>query len=233
MPIEISRLVYGYAAFHSIRLLNGSFHVVFLLLNGISIPQIAVLQIVYAASVVLFEFPLGLIGDRIGKKPMVVFSCVCMAFFFITLSISTNFIVLIGVEIVFALGLASISGSFEGWVQDICNFYKIDFTKIAYNWTFYFGLLGVIFALIGYIIASLITDLSIVYLIIGALFLLPMLLFLITPSDFLRVKSNKNQNSVSYHFKSLKICFSQPRYLRYLSITVVLTCLMQIIFHLN
>lgn len=68
MDAQVKRLLHGCAGMNSVRMMTGSFHVFYLFSLGVSVSQIAMLQMIFSVAVFLFELPTGILGDKLGVK---------------------------------------------------------------------------------------------------------------------------------------------------------------------
>ncbi|NJQ21771.1 MFS transporter [Enterobacter pseudoroggenkampii] len=106
----------NYGLYNAIRMLIGVYHAAFLISTGISISQLAILQIVFSATVLLLDFPLSVFADRYYRKQIVVIGVFFTIIFYPLCTLSPNFTALLFSEISYAIGICSISGAIEGWV---------------------------------------------------------------------------------------------------------------------
>ncbi|WP_245407034.1 MFS transporter [Bartonella tribocorum] len=112
---EVKKLLYGCAVMSGMRLITGSFHAFFLLSMGVSIAQLALLQIVFSVAICIFEVPCGILGDKIGVKQNVILSCFFLCIY------APNLSVLIPAEIIYALGFALFSGADSTWIKGLID----------------------------------------------------------------------------------------------------------------
>ncbi|WP_375619701.1 MFS transporter [Bartonella sp. TS25HLJMH] len=118
---EVKKLLYGCAAMSGVRLITGSFHAFFFLSMGVSITQLALLQIVFSVAICIFEVPCGILGDKIGVKQNVILSCFFFSLFFFLCIYAPNLSVLIPAEIIYALGFALCSGADSTWIKGLID----------------------------------------------------------------------------------------------------------------
>ncbi len=88
---------------------------------GISITQLALLQIVFSVAICIFEVPCGILGDKLGVKQNVILSCFFFALFFFLCTHGANLSVLILAEIIYALGFALCSGTDSAWIKGLID----------------------------------------------------------------------------------------------------------------
>ena len=95
----------NYGAYNAIRMLIGVYHAAFLISTGVTISQLAVLQIVFSVTVLILDFPLSVIADRFYRKQVVVsgvfftilFSLlICWHWFFLKYFMPLVFVVYLG-----------------------------------------------------------------------------------------------------------------------------------------
>lgn len=118
---EVKKLLYGCAAMSGVRLITGSFHAFFWLSMGVSVTQLALLQIVFSVAICIFEVPCGILGDKIGVKQNVIFSCFFFSLFFFLCIYAPNLSVLIPAEIIYALAFALCSGADSAWIKGLID----------------------------------------------------------------------------------------------------------------
>lgn len=82
---------------------------------GVSITQLALLQIVFSVAICIFEVPCGILGDKIGVKQNVILSCFFLCIY------APNLFVLIPAEIIYALGFALCSGADSTWIKGLID----------------------------------------------------------------------------------------------------------------
>ncbi|RZK79333.1 MAG: MFS transporter, partial [Pedobacter sp.] len=98
------------------RLFTGAIHAIFLMKNGVTIQDIALLQIVFSITSLLFLYPIGIIADYYGPKKLTVLSCLLMSLYYVLSGMYTdNFNVLILAHIIQSISLASIIGA-SSWI---------------------------------------------------------------------------------------------------------------------
>lgn len=122
----------NYGAYNAIRMLIGVYHAAFLISTGVTISQLAVLQIVFSVTVLILDFPLSVIADRFYRKQVVV-SGVFFTILFYPLCIqSPDMLALVFSEIFYAIGICCISGAIEGWVLSALDGRNEKFTLCAH-----------------------------------------------------------------------------------------------------
>lgn len=85
--------------------------VIFLLQRNFSLNQIVIADMVFRTSIVVLEFPLGVLGDKIGRKKTYFLGAAFGIFTYLILIITTNFLLLIICWIFWAIYLSLISGT--------------------------------------------------------------------------------------------------------------------------
>lgn len=85
---------------------------------GFSNTQAMFLDTILFIAIFFFEVPTGIIGDKYGRKFSFLVGRIFLALSFLMYFLSGNYIILAIGSVVFALGLAFESGSFEAWIVD-------------------------------------------------------------------------------------------------------------------
>ncbi|MCP4763891.1 MAG: MFS transporter, partial [archaeon] len=93
--------------------------VIFLLDRGISFLEVIIADVVYNSAVIFFEFPLGMLGDRLGRKKSYSLGAIIWAITFITMILTHNFYILLLCWIFWAMALAMISGTDKAYIYEM------------------------------------------------------------------------------------------------------------------
>ena len=86
--------------------------------RGLSLTQIMLLQSIYAIAVVILELPTGAFADYFGKKISLILGSFSACLGFIIYSLCLNFWQFAAGEIIFALGMAFISGADSAFIHE-------------------------------------------------------------------------------------------------------------------
>lgn len=144
----------------------------FFLAKQLNFADIGILFAVFSVSGILFEIPTGYLGDKYGNKRSVIAGLIILSTTsFIWTTLTTTFIFAIFAAI-WMLGLAFISGSFEGYIYEYLKSTdsEKDYEKLLSlaGTTSYFG--GAIGSIIGAYIFSI--NINYPYYLLGILFIL-------------------------------------------------------------
>ncbi len=107
--------------FHSFRLLTGAISVLFFLKNGITIQELALLQIIFSTASLLLNYPTGILADYYSPKPLAILSCFSMALYYFICAFNQNLYPLIFAHFLQACGLSSMMGASSSWVAGWCS----------------------------------------------------------------------------------------------------------------
>ena len=176
LPETLRRLVLAISIFNATRMLTGALHVVYLISNGITLAQIAYLQIAYSITALLVEYPSGYIADKWSRKNVVLLGIAMTSAFYVIAYVRPTFNFLVVSEVLYAMGLAAMSGSFEGWVRSEARRADLDYRSVAHRWLENQALYSVASATIGVGLAFATQNLAVVYIISAATMLIPMTL---------------------------------------------------------
>ncbi len=108
-----------YGMFNGARMLAVTINSAYLMLSGLSLAQIATLNMFLSLSVLIFEIPTGFVSDIFGKKKSVLLSCIFFSTHYFLYLYAPNMILLIIAQIFMGIGLSFSSGSFEGWITEV------------------------------------------------------------------------------------------------------------------
>lgn len=111
---------YAYRALSTLGLLN-PFLILFLLDRGISFTEISIAAGAMAATTVLLEVPSGYLGDRIGRRRVILLSKVSTAvatslWFFVN-----SFAMIVVIQVLNGLGIVLRSGSDSAWLYELLD----------------------------------------------------------------------------------------------------------------
>ncbi|MHA2289628.1 MAG: hypothetical protein ACXABG_12665, partial [Promethearchaeota archaeon] len=88
--------------------------------NGLSFAQILFLQGLFGLSMLILEFPSGVFADLKDRKTVLTIGHLFIALGSITYSVSHNFTQFLLAEVIYAIGLSSISGADTATIWDTC-----------------------------------------------------------------------------------------------------------------
>lgn len=115
-----NRITYLYSIYNGTRMLIGAINSLFLLSRGVSLGNIAFLQMIHTITVLCMEIPTGVIADAVSRKLSVLLSCGMLVLYYPLVYLSApNMVMLCISQVVYALSLCLISGAFEGWQASI------------------------------------------------------------------------------------------------------------------
>lgn len=112
------RLSVFYAGFNSTRMLIGAVHSLYLLSTGVSLRDLALLQMAFSATVLIAEFPTGVIADTLSRRASMLLSCAMVAVFYLLCLGAPDMRLLVASEVSYGLGLCFASGALEAWITD-------------------------------------------------------------------------------------------------------------------
>ncbi|ALX97301.1 MFS transporter [Serratia fonticola] len=237
---EIRKLLHSCSAMNAIRMVTGSFHVFFLFSMGVSVSQIAILQMVFSISIFTFELPTGILGDKLGVKQNVILSCLFYALFFPLCTFAPNMYILVIAEVCYALGACFCSGADSTWIKGLVDKLpdKNKESNIYHHYMSYVrevnALMNSVSGVIGVIIVILIGSYNAAYYLCGASFLLLMLFFSKVESvtekkDIQNIKARFN---VYLHTKeAMQLLVSTKVGIYYILICGFVVAAMQPVFH--
>jgi MFS family permease len=158
--MRTKKLTFFLSILQSSRMLIGAIHALYLIQIGISLKQLALLQIIFSLTVILFEFPTGVLADIFGRKKSVLISAVLFAGYYPLCIFSPTLSGLILSEIIYGLAVCFSSGSVQGWLattikEESSNFDQAMtyFTHLKYEMVavgmMFFGFAGSLIAVNG------------------------------------------------------------------------------------
>jgi MFS family permease len=104
--------------FESGRMLTGVIHAFFLISRGVSLQQLAILQIVSSTTVVLLSIPIGIFADVVSRKLTTLIALFFVAAFYYLCLFAPSLPLLILAKIFYATGLSAVSYAAEAWALD-------------------------------------------------------------------------------------------------------------------
>lgn len=223
----------NYGFYNATRMLIGVYHAVFLISTGVSLSQLAMLQVVFSVTMLLLDFPLAVVADRYHRKYSVIVGVFFTLLFYPLCLRSPDIPSLILSEIFYGIGICCISGAIEGWVLHSLEDKKT-FSGYAH--------LASRVASLGSIITG-ITGIGLAYLYQSYLsgYWLSLVLMTVILTLFFLIKENKNSvtsipasqsgNVLSYAVKSIHLLFTSFSGMYYLLIVCLFTFGIQILYH--
>lgn len=124
MKANINKL-YATAAFHGLILFY-SFDKVFLQLNGLSITQVVLIEVIYIATILLIEVPSGALSDRWSRKYVLSLSGVFFALYIVMFAAGSSFLAFSVGAIFAGVGSAFLSGTDTSILFDSLKELKLD-----------------------------------------------------------------------------------------------------------
>lgn len=95
------------------RTIPHSILTIYFLNIGLSVMEISLLQIVYMISIILFEFPSGVISDRFSRKKIYIISIILIFISYFIIAINTNFLTILFAYFLYGLSSALKSGTLD------------------------------------------------------------------------------------------------------------------------
>lgn len=176
-------LALTYGAYNAVRMLIGVYHAIFLMSMGVSLAQLALLQVVFSTTILLLDFPCAVLADRYRRKYSVMTGVFLTGVFYLLCLQAPNMPVLIIAQILYAAGICIIVSAIDGWIyhslddkQDLFSHYAHLYHQVNSFGSIFSGIVGIgtIYYsgqyFMGYIISCLM---------MGAIFLV----FLIVPEE--------------------------------------------------
>lgn len=109
-------LAVTYGFYHAIRMLIGVYHAIFLMSMGVTLSQLALLQIAFSVTVLLLDFPCAVLADRYRRKYSVTAGVFTTGVFYLLCLQAPNMTVLIVAQILYAAGICLIASAIDGWI---------------------------------------------------------------------------------------------------------------------
>ncbi|WP_113760668.1 MFS transporter, partial [Candidatus Bartonella washoeensis] len=109
-------LAVTHGSYHAIRMLIGVYHAIFLISMGVTLSQLALLQVVFSITVLLLDFPCAVFADRYRRKYSVTAGVFMTAVFYLLCLQAPNMIMLIVAQIFYAAGICFIASAIDGWI---------------------------------------------------------------------------------------------------------------------
>ncbi len=189
--------------------------VLFLLAQGLSLTRIMVLQTAFSIALVIFEVPSGFFADRIGRKHSIIIGVFALSIGCLVYSLGYTFRVFLVAEIIWALGLAFISGCDEALLYDTLAAMKREgeFQKIQGRAHLVMLSTFAVCALLGGYLGSIHLRWALYATFIGITIGIPVLFFLVEPP---RIKGGHKRGELYYLYKIGRFALYKNREVRWL-----------------
>ncbi|GHJ56219.1 MFS transporter [Nonomuraea sp. TT08I-71] len=132
MKISNVLKLYVYQVF-SYAFFDRAIFTIYLSERGVSLAQIGLLQGILWISTFVAEVPMGLLGDRIGRKPLIIFGRASIVVYSVLMAVGGPLWLFVLAFLLFGLGEAAISGADVSLLYESARDegHKGDFTKVA------------------------------------------------------------------------------------------------------
>lgn len=226
----LKNLTYVQSISSALRMSIGGFNALYLLSMDISLSELAILQLVFSITVLISEIPSGYLSDLWNRKNMVLIGTILCSIFYIVMYIGDSFETFVVAEVVYALGLCFISGSFEGWISEEAKRCKVNYYELSHEWVSRGGLYSVIGGMFSIGIAYFLGSFKILYLLIGLGFIIPIYIIIKTTYTKNNTHEIKKINFISF-FETLINTFKDKIFIKYSIMLSIFVGSMQIIYH--
>lgn len=221
----------NYGAYNAIRMLIGVYHAAFLISTGVTISQLAVLQIVFSVTVLILDFPLSVIADRFYRKQVVV-SGVFFTILFYPLCIqSPDMLALVFSEIFYAIGICCISGAIEGWVLSALDGRNEKFTLCAHLCERVSSFGSVITGAVGILVVYFYDSYKSGYIVSFFLMFVVFIVFLCVKTNGSGGEKEARDSIIKQAKESIGLITGSYNGTYFLSITCMFTLGIQVIYH--
>ncbi|WP_317992798.1 MFS transporter [Bartonella gliris] len=105
-----------HGSYHAIRMLIGVYHAIFLISMGVTLSQLALLQVAFSVTVLLLDFPCAVFADKYRRKYSVSAGVFMTGVFYLLCLQAPNMIVLMIAQILYAAGICLIASAIDGWI---------------------------------------------------------------------------------------------------------------------
>lgn len=105
--------------FHSGRMFIGVIHPFYVLSLGHDLATVAWLQLIFSTTVLLGEYPTGLLADVVSRRLSVLVGSVLTSLLFFCYFEGSNIYVLALGEVFYGLGACFLSGALQGWMRQV------------------------------------------------------------------------------------------------------------------
>ncbi|ETS11446.1 MFS transporter [Bartonella henselae] len=109
-------LALAYGSYNAARMLIGVYHTIFLISMGVSLAQLALLQVAFSLTILLLDFPCAVLSDRYRRKYSVIAGVIMTGAFYLLCLKAPNMAILIIAQILYAAGICLIASAIDGWI---------------------------------------------------------------------------------------------------------------------
>ncbi len=109
-------LALTYGSYNAVRMLIGVYHAIFLMSRGVSLAQLALLQVVFSATILLLDFPCAVLADKYRRKYSVISGVFMMGMFYLLCPQAPNMTALVIAQILYSAGICIIVSAIDGWI---------------------------------------------------------------------------------------------------------------------
>lgn len=237
------KITYLHAGQQGARMLIVAIHAAYLISTGVSLKDLAYLQMVFSTTMLLLEFPTGVFADTVSRKTSVLLSCILLSLYYPICFFAPNLTALTTSEVVYGTALSLISGAIQGWlVSSVNHEYEDEKKQISYYNHFVFELaaLGMMVSgPIGALIAKKGTTFS--FKTVYAVASLSMIFLTVSFSRVVEYKSEpmlateKHKRKIKDYARAIcggtRTIFGTKPGLLYLGISCLITMVYQPVFH--
>ncbi|WP_345096791.1 MFS transporter [Bartonella acomydis] len=125
-------LAVTYGSYHAVRMLIGVYHAIFLMSMGVTLSQLALLQVAFSVTVLLLDFPCAVLADRYRRKNSVMVGVFMTELFYLLCLHAPNMIALIIAQILYAAGICLIASAIDGWIYHSLGHQQDRFSHYAH-----------------------------------------------------------------------------------------------------
>lgn len=225
-------LAVTYGSYNAVRMLIGVYHAVFLLSTGVSLPQLALLQVIFSVTILTLDFPCAVLADKYHRKYSVVAGVVLTALFYPLCLQSPDMVYLAVSEVVYAAGICLITGAIDGWVYHSLENEKDRFSHYAHLCQKVNSFGSVITGIAGIATIYFSGNFATGYTISGLMMIVIALAFIATPEkNNLINEGNKNKSFIHNVQETLWIFKNTAGGSLFILLTCFFSAGIQIIFH--
>nr|WP_113865688.1 MFS transporter [Brenneria salicis]NMN93192.1 sugar phosphate permease [Brenneria salicis ATCC 15712 = DSM 30166]RBP64053.1 sugar phosphate permease [Brenneria salicis ATCC 15712 = DSM 30166]RLM31086.1 MFS transporter [Brenneria salicis ATCC 15712 = DSM 30166] len=225
-------LAVTYGTYNAVRMFIGVYHAIFLLSTGVSLPQLAMLQVVFSVTVLLLDFPCAVLADRYSRKYSVIAGVFLTALFYPLCLQSPDMAALFFSEVFYATGICLITGAIDGWVYHSLNGRQDQFSHYAHLCQRVNSIGSVFTGIAGIGTIYLSGNYFFGYIISGIMMIFIMILFLVVPEE-IRAESEgvKKKTVLQNAYETLWIFKNTVGGLWFILLTCFFSAGIQIIYH--
>lgn len=115
------RLAIVVGFFHCFRLLTGAIAAIFFLNSGMALADLAILQMVFSTTLLVINYPVGILCDKYGGKYFAYSACLIISFFYLLCTFAPNLHVLMFAHFLNSIGLSFIGCAVSTWLVSLTN----------------------------------------------------------------------------------------------------------------